>query len=646
MVKQWKLRDILTVEDIQRLEDGVARADTNHSEVVQKIATHESSRSNPHGVTAGQVGAYTKSEVDQKLTANKQATDTALNEHVKLKNNPHGVTAEQVGTYDKKLIDSRIASSLTSSKEYTNQKLTESTAYTDEKISEVKEELKTSTVASANKLQTARRIAGNLFDGTADISISAGQVGAYTKSEVDGKVSGTLNSAKSYTDGVKATIEKSMSSSIESLKTQVQSGSVASANKLATARLINGHEFDGTDDITITASDVGAYTTSEVDSKVSSATSGVQSNLNSHIANKQNPHGVTASQVGTYTKNEIDSKDSSTLSSAKGYADTKKTEATKYADSEISKAKTAITSGNVASASKLATARRISGVLFDGTADISIPANNVGAYTKAEVDSRDSGTLSSAKSYTDSQVGAAKSTIDAINKKLTQDEGEIATLKNKDKFLEDLISGETTQRTKVAKSVEALSSRVVTIENNIGSTNIKSMKSIVDVLASSVTTLEQESTHYSEAITDNETAITKLTKRVATLEVINEYKPKQSLAVTAPYFEKGSSPIYVEKFGRVSFVNGEVKIGMTLYKDQETDGRFKICDIPSWAAPSVSMMSRNIFPKYPADNSTFSNFNLEVNPNGLWLVGNINKYWYLDKGLRFSFQMTWVTNAI
>ena len=646
MVKQWKLRDILTVEDIQRLEDGVARADTNHSEVVQKISTHESNRLNPHGVTANQVGAYSKSEVDEKLVANKLANDNALSEHTKLKNNPHGVTAEQVGTYIKTTIDNKIATSLSSSKEYADQKLAEITEYTDAKVSEAKEELQSSTVASAAKLQTARRIAGNLFDGTADISISAGQVGAYSKSEVDGKVSGTLNSAKSYTDGVKTAIDKSLSTSIDSLKTQVQTGSVASANKLATARLINGHEFDGTDDITITASDVGAYTTSEVDTKVSGAVSGVQGNINSHIANKSNPHGVTASQVGTYIKTEIDSKDSSVLSNAKGYADTKKSESTKYTDSEIGKAKATIVSGNVASASKLATARRISGILFDGTADISIPANNVGAYTKSEVDSRDSGTLSSAKSYTDSQVGAAKSTIDAINKKLTQDEGEIATLKNKDKFLEELISGETTQRTKVGKSVEALSSRVVTIENNIGSTNIKSMKSIVDVLAGSVTTLEQESTHYSEAITDNETAIEKLTKRVASLEVINEYKPKQSLGVTVPYFEKGSSPIYVEKFGRVSFINGEVKIGMTLYKDQETNGRFKICDIPSWAAPSVSMMSRNIFPKYPSDNSTFSNFNLEVNPNGLWLVGNINKYWYLDKGLSFSFQMTWVTNAI
>ncbi|WP_334470859.1 gp53-like domain-containing protein [Arsenophonus sp. PmNCSU2021_1] len=44
--------------------------------------------------------------------------------------------------------------------------------------------------------------------------------------------------------------------------------------------------------------------------------------------------------------------------------------------------------GNAASATRLQTARKIAGVAFNGSADISIPAGNVGAYTKVEVDSR------------------------------------------------------------------------------------------------------------------------------------------------------------------------------------------------------------------------------------------------------------------
>lgn len=62
--------------------------------------------------------------------------------------------------------------------------------------------------ASATKLQTARKIAGQLFDGTKDIEISASDVGA--------------------------------------LPTQ---GNAASATKLQTARKIGGVDFDGTKDI-------------------------------------------------------------------------------------------------------------------------------------------------------------------------------------------------------------------------------------------------------------------------------------------------------------------------------------------------------------------------------------------------------------
>ncbi|WP_132355750.1 gp53-like domain-containing protein [Photorhabdus khanii] len=44
--------------------------------------------------------------------------------------------------------------------------------------------------------------------------------------------------------------------------------------------------------------------------------------------------------------------------------------------------------GTAIAANKLATARTIAGVAFDGTANISIPVSNLGVYSKAEVDSR------------------------------------------------------------------------------------------------------------------------------------------------------------------------------------------------------------------------------------------------------------------
>ncbi|CNI00797.1 Tail fiber [Yersinia aldovae] len=66
------------------------------------------------------------------------------------------------------------------------------------------------TAAAAKKLETKRKIAGKLFDGTADIAIAAGDVGALPAD-----------------------------------------GTAAAATKLATARKIGGVDFDGTKDISL-----------------------------------------------------------------------------------------------------------------------------------------------------------------------------------------------------------------------------------------------------------------------------------------------------------------------------------------------------------------------------------------------------------
>lgn len=71
--------------------------------------------------------------------------------------------------------------------------------------------------------------------------------------------------------------------------------------------------------------------------------------LKHHTDDKNNPHGVNASQVGAYTKTEIDSR--------------------------IATVKTEIINGNVASATKLQTARNINGNAFDGTKNIEVQAN-------------------------------------------------------------------------------------------------------------------------------------------------------------------------------------------------------------------------------------------------------------------------------
>ncbi|MBX8978378.1 hypothetical protein HCH24_11310 [Enterococcus gallinarum] len=268
MVKQWKNEDIIYPEDAQRWEDGLEDAKQNNSQNATNLKSHTDNKSNPHGVTAAQTGAYTKAEADSKdaavLTSAKSYTDlhsvkkdnphgvtagqtgaytkaeadskdaavlTSAKSYTDLhsvkKDNPHGVTAGQTGAYTKAEADERDASTLSAAKSYSDTKKTEATTYTDQKVATAKSEIQSGSVASANKLTTARKIAGIDFDGTKDISIPANNVGAYTKAEADSKVA--------------------------TAKTEIQSGNVASATKLQNTRTINGVSFDGTSNISITA---------------------------------------------------------------------------------------------------------------------------------------------------------------------------------------------------------------------------------------------------------------------------------------------------------------------------------------------------------------------------------------------------------
>jgi hypothetical protein len=138
----------------------------------------------------------------------------------------------------------------------------------------------------------------------------------------------------------------------------------------------------------VTAAQTGAYTKSEADTKDAAVLATAKEYTTAHSIKKDNPHGVTAAQIGAYTKTEVDEKEAATVSTAKAYTDTKKVEAIAYTDQKIAATKSEIQAGSVNSATKLQTARRIAGVEFDGTKDISIPANNVGAYTKTETDSK------------------------------------------------------------------------------------------------------------------------------------------------------------------------------------------------------------------------------------------------------------------
>lgn len=426
MAKQWKNEDIIYPEDAQRWESGLENAQQNNAQNETNLKNHTVNKSNPHNVTAAQTGAYTKAEADTKdstvLSTAKAYTDL----HSVKKDNPHGVTAAQVGAYSKVESDSNLTAALlpkTDSRGYSNgivtdisgadlNNLTETGTFMGSALTNAPSSswwfitnlvhasnyitqiayvvsatadrprvrkksngiwgewqtlmFTSDNAVSSSKLQTPRRIAGVDFDGTKDISIPANNVGAYTKNEVD--------------------------TQIATAKSSVISGNVSSATKLQNPRKINGVDFDGTSDISITAdpnqqtipanTNLDNLTTPGFWSSVSDGNTGTLTNV---------PFGT-----GTFTLQvETGLNDTRIIQTAKratngDIAIRSKTESAAWRPwVALAKNDGNIQAGLVAEkASRLANPRTIAGVQFDGTSNIAIAAGNVGAYTKAEVDSK------------------------------------------------------------------------------------------------------------------------------------------------------------------------------------------------------------------------------------------------------------------
>ncbi len=185
---------------------------------------------------------------------------------------------------------------------------------------------------TASTLQTARTIAlsggvtgtATSFNGSTNITIPVTAVSA-------GSLTGTVAAAR-----LTGTYAISVS------------GNAATATQLATPRTINGVAFDGTANITIPSSSAAALTAGSYLS--GSAYDGTTARTWDVLASpfSLSNYVVARDSLGDFTARII----------------------------------TASLSGNASTATKLATARSIDGVLFDGTADIIFPhgALNVGPY--------------------------------------------------------------------------------------------------------------------------------------------------------------------------------------------------------------------------------------------------------------------------
>lgn len=205
------------------------------------------------------------------------------------------------------------------------------------------------TADKATKLANQVKINGVLFDGSADITVEDA-----TKLPLDGKAktAGTADTAAEATHAAAAD----------------------TATKLAAAVTINGVDFDGSKAITINAVD----STARIAASEKGAVNGV--------ATLDAAGKVPADQLPSYVDDvkEYENKAAfpETGESDKIYVDIDTGSIYRWSGTQYIQINASVASADTAV--KLATARKIAGVPFDGSADITIPAGNVGAFTKEE----------------------------------------------------------------------------------------------------------------------------------------------------------------------------------------------------------------------------------------------------------------------
>ncbi|WP_224651360.1 phage tail protein [Pectobacterium versatile] len=187
---------------------------------------------------------------------------------------------------------------------------------------------KMATAVAATKLAAARKIAGILFDGTADIALMPENIGALPATGT--AAAATKLAVVRTINGVAFDGTANISLTPANVGALPAAGTAVAATKLATARTINGVAFDGTANISLTPANVGALPaagTAAAATKLATARTinGVAFDGSANIT-------LTPANVGALPA-----------------------------------------AGTAAAATKLATARKINGVAFDGTADITLP---------------------------------------------------------------------------------------------------------------------------------------------------------------------------------------------------------------------------------------------------------------------------------
>ena len=421
-------------KDSSTLSSAKSYADTKVNAVQSSLNSHVGNRNNPHGVTASQVGAYTKSETDSKdsnvLLQSKSYTDgkfTPLNNTVNSINGRVGTSETNISNINNRINDTTIISRAGNGKQLTSDPFFDDgtngiVAYNNSNngtVTITRENPSGGTqptghmyrlrivhtgTASPNLGGFVRRtnsrnnaefvvkfnanlpsgaslsFHNNLIGNASSIKWLTSNLGTGTWEEYSYYVkcggSGTfqdfgftsINYSKTPTPSAPLTWYVSSFEIYDISSSQSETIGLMERNISSIRNDLTNHTNNRSNPHNVTASQVGAYTKSETDNLINNAKS-----------------SITTSSIGTYSKSEIDTKDTNTLSSAKSYADGKATSVQNNLNSHTN----------------------------NRSNPHGVTASQVGTYTKQEIDSKDSSTLSSAKSYADTKANTVQNNLNA-----------------------------------------------------------------------------------------------------------------------------------------------------------------------------------------------------------------------------------------
>lgn len=255
--------------------------------------------------------------------------------------------------------------------------------YVDDAIQVLDKRITDLTASDVGAVPVTRKVNGKPLN--TDITLNSGDVGSYTKAETDTRVA---DAKKAGTDA----------------QATANAANNNANSRVPSTRKVNGKPLS--EDISLGAGDVGSYTKAETDTRVAdakkagtdaqatanaantaaananTAANSANNNANGRVPNTRKVNGkplsgditLSAGDVGAYTKAETDTR----------VADAKK--AGTDAQATANAANTAATNANSNANGRVPSSRKVNGKPL--TADISLTASDVGAYTKAEVDNK------------------------------------------------------------------------------------------------------------------------------------------------------------------------------------------------------------------------------------------------------------------